>query len=170
MARLLKIIGQEEQAAHIYLKNRDYELAHKAYQMAFVRLIGNGDFKALKLLDWHASFLKDFEYEYATFYSRRAYTTATSKNIKLQAVKAKFNCVEKMKKGPTEEEMRLHQNFMEEGDLTAYTSETSLLRFFKQIRLLLRWDVEGECSVMDEGDVDKMELDSSFWLLSGVAG
>ena len=166
MARLLKIIGQEEQAAHIYLKNRDYELAHKAYQMAFVRLIGNGDFKALKLLDWHASFLKDFEYEYATFYSRRAYTTATSKNIKLQAVKAKFNCVEKMKKGPTEEEMTRHVNFMEEGSLITYTSEIKLIKFFKEMRLLLRWHVEEGCSVMGEGEVDTIEIDSSCWLLS----
>lgn len=52
MSRLLKIIGQEEIAARICIKNRQYDLAHKSYQMAFVRLIDSNDEKAEKLIAW----------------------------------------------------------------------------------------------------------------------
>ena len=52
MSRLLKIIGQEEIAARICIKNRQYDLAHKSYQMAFVRLIDKNDDKAEKLISW----------------------------------------------------------------------------------------------------------------------
>ena len=43
MARLLKIVGQEELAARIYIKNKQFDLAHKSCQMAFVRLVASND-------------------------------------------------------------------------------------------------------------------------------
>jgi hypothetical protein len=46
MARLLKIVGQEEIAGKIYIKNRQFDLAFKSFNMAFVRLITSSDKKA----------------------------------------------------------------------------------------------------------------------------
>ena len=97
MARLLKIIGQEELAGDIYIKNRQYDLAHKSYQMAFVRLTITNNEKAEKLMVWGNHFLKGFEYDLALHYYRRAYTCATRKSLKQEAVKTKFWCLEKMR-------------------------------------------------------------------------
>ena len=47
LARLLKIVGQQELAAKIYIKKRQLELAHKCFtQVLMLKLKGSGDSKA----------------------------------------------------------------------------------------------------------------------------
>jgi len=90
MARLLKIVGQEELAGRIYTKNMQFDLAHKSYQMAYVRLIAPNEDKAKKLISWGILFGDAFEYDLAQHYFRRAYSTASSKMTKQEAVRLKF--------------------------------------------------------------------------------
>lgn len=126
MAKLLKILGQEEYAAKIYIKNREFEFAHKAYQMAEVALVGDKNSKAKKQIEWGHHFEKDFHFDLALHYYRKAFSFADSVLLKQQALKRQLKCQEKMRNGPSEEELRMHLNFLEDGELLIYTNENNL--------------------------------------------
>ena len=101
MARLLKIVGQEELAGRIYTKNMQFDLAHKSYQMAYVRMIASNEEKAKELISWGVLFGDAFEYDLAQHYFRRAYTAARSKMTKQEAVRLKFEYLKNMRNEPT---------------------------------------------------------------------
>ena len=102
MARLLKIVGQEELAGRIYTKNMQFDLAHKSYQMAYVRLIAPNEDKAKKLISWGILFGDAFEYDLAQHYFRRAFSIANSKKTRQEAVRLKFVYLERIRLGRLE--------------------------------------------------------------------
>mgnify|MGYP000005830802 CR=1 FL=1 len=101
MTKLLKTVGQEETAAKIHIKNREYEFAHKAYQMAFVRLTCKRDSKAEKLLAWGQEFEKAFHYSLAESFYRKAMSYALVIPMKQKALRAQLDCGDRMRTGPS---------------------------------------------------------------------
>ena len=91
MARLLKIVGQEEIAGKIYIKNKQFDLAFKSFNMAFVRLIASSDDKAEKLIAWANIFKENFEFSIALDYCRKAYSCARTNIVRQKAVKLKYD-------------------------------------------------------------------------------
>lgn len=130
--------------------------------MAFVRLVGDMDFKAQKLIEWGKAFEKDFEYDLSLAYYRKAFSYGKSETIKRIAVKSKMDCITRMRSDWKEEEKLVHDKFLEGGDLLSYTNEINLTRTFKRLRVCLIWDEDAECSMMLDKDIDNAQTDSSL--------
>ena len=130
--------------------------------MAFVRLFGDRDFKARKLLSWGKEFQKDFHYHLAEDYYRKAYSYAQGIDAKKEALKAHLDSVDKQRRGPSDEQLRKHLNFLEDGDLLTYTSDINLLKLFINLRCNLTWSEEAKMSVLEDNEVDMNDTDN--WL------
>ena len=167
MAHLLKSVGQEELAGRIYIKNMKFDLADKAYKMAYVRLMGTSEDKAKKLISWGILFGDAFVFHLAQDYFIRAYTAAESKMTSQEAVRLRFEYLAKQRTEPSEEEMRLHKRFIEDGDSLAYTNDDKdklqkMIRLFREVRICLSWSREAECSVMLDKDLNCEDSKSFF--------
>lgn len=123
LARLLKVAGLEEEAAEIYAKLRDMEFTDKCYSTILAKSSLSGDQKAQKLLVWGKIFEAELEYDLALKYYRKAFSFAKSITIKQAALKSKIDCYAKIRAGPTEEELRMHENFLNDGDYITYISK-----------------------------------------------
>lgn len=115
--------GLEEEAAEIYAKLRDMEFTDKCYSTILAKSSLSGDQKAQKLLVWGKIFEAELEYDLALKYYRKAFSFAKSITIKQAALKSKIDCYAKIRAGPTEEELRMHENFLNDGDYITYISK-----------------------------------------------
>lgn len=84
MARLLKIVGQEECAAEIYFKNRELYFANNCCKQVLAK--HKGDKKADILISWGEKFEKEFEYDLANSYYLMAFSYARSPAEKKKAL------------------------------------------------------------------------------------
>lgn len=75
MAKYLTIIGQEENAALIFIKNKEFEFADRALRTVFKRRCYSRNEKAEKLLKWGKLFENDVLF---AFYSQNYYSQAMS--------------------------------------------------------------------------------------------
>ena len=89
MARLLKIVGQEQFAADIYFKNRDLFFANNCCKQVLSKYKGDG--KAILLIKWGEKFEKEFEYDLANSYYLMAFSYAKSIPEKQNALAHKMN-------------------------------------------------------------------------------
>ena len=65
--------------------------------MAFVRLVGDMDYKAERLIEWGKLFEKDFEYDLSLAYYRKAFSYGKSETVKRNALRSKMDCITKMR-------------------------------------------------------------------------
>lgn len=100
MARLLKIVGQEESAAKIYFKNREMEFADNCYKQVLAKF--KGDDKAKKLIEWGGYFQNEFEWDLCLSYYRKAFSYARNIAEKQLATKHKLACNERLRRAPTD--------------------------------------------------------------------
>lgn len=163
LARLLKVVSLEEQAAQIYTKLREMDNVDKCYSVILTKSSGNADQKAKKLLEWGKVFESEFEYDLALKYYRKAFGYAREIKIKQEALKIKIDCNEKIRTGPTEEEIRMHQNFLNDGDYLTYISKENIESLLRDLRQQLRWDYKTG-AYFSSGEKENNDQDNSFLL------
>lgn len=163
MARLLKIIGQEEFAANIYLKKRETEYADKCYKQILSKLKGDSNDKAQNLIRWGEFFEKEYEYDLAQSYYRKAFSFAIEVPIKQEAKKHTFACNERIRKELVDTEFLSHENFLKDGDLIKYTSEIDLSKLYADIKSKLFWDKDSKTSIMLDAPLNSEDSETSFF-------
>ena len=146
MARLLKIVGQEETAALIYFKNREMDFADNCFKQVIIKY--KGDDKAKKFNEWGELFEKEFEWDLVLGYYRKAFSYALSIEEKQNALRHKLEANERMRRAPTEEETRMHEAFLKDGNLIKFSSEIKLGEKFLMLRKNLEWDAQAGCTTI----------------------
>ena len=83
------------------------------------------------------------------------------------ATQMKFQCLKDMRDGPTEQQMRVHDKFRNDGDVLSYTNDKDqldkMISLFRKIRVCLSWQREAECSVLLDKSYDGEDANSSFY-------
>ncbi len=146
MARLLTIVGQEEIAALIFFKNREMDLADKCFKQVIIQYKGND--QAKKFIEWGELFEKQFEWDLSLSYYRKAFRYALSIEEKQNALRHKLECNERIRRQPTEEEKRMHEFFLKDGDLIKFSSEIQLHQKYQMLRKNLKWDAQAGCTTI----------------------
>lgn len=135
---------------------RKHEKASKCHKMILPLLPKKK--RVEKLLEWGEIQENDAEYDLALSYYRQAYENAKDTADKQKAIKCKKECLAKLRQSTDKEEQLLMDNFLEDGNLEAYTSKHNISGLLQKAKNKLYWDSKSSRSMIE---VDEEPLEQS---------